>query len=110
MDETSLISTSKVLQVGLLFSETLMMKVAVTALDFASDAVEAARRRVVKLICEGQVASIKGAVELVTDDAELRAAVYETVRRGREDPQAMNLADVTAIARRAQAVRAAPQA
>jgi hypothetical protein len=53
MDETSLISTSKVLQVGLLFSETLMMKVAVAELDFTSDAVEAARRRVVKLICEG---------------------------------------------------------
>jgi hypothetical protein len=76
----------------------------------ASDAVEAAGRRVVKLVCEGQVASIKEAVELVTDDAELRVAVYERVGHWRENPLAMNLADVTALARRAQAVRAAPQA
>jgi hypothetical protein len=76
----------------------------------ASDAIEAGRRRVVKLVCEGQVASIKEAVELVTDDAALRVAVYERVVRGRESPRAVNLADVTALARRAQAVRAAPQA
>jgi hypothetical protein len=76
----------------------------------ASDAVEAAQRQVIKLVCEGQVASIKEAVELVTDDAELRVAVYERVGRWRENPLAMNLADVTALARRAQAVRAAPQA
>jgi hypothetical protein len=74
-----------------------------------SDAVEAARRRVVKLVCEGQVASIKEAVELVTDDAELRVAVYERVVHGRENPLAINLADVTALGRRAQAVRAASQ-
>jgi hypothetical protein len=76
----------------------------------ASDAVEAARRRVVKLVCEGQVASIKEAGELVTDDAELRVAVYERLGRWRENPLAMNLADVTALARRAQAVRAAMRA
>jgi hypothetical protein len=76
----------------------------------ASDAVEAARKRVVKLVCEGQVASIREAVELVTGDAELRVAVYERVGRWRENPLAMNLADVTALARRAQAMRAAGQA
>jgi hypothetical protein len=76
----------------------------------ASDAVETARRRVVKLVCEGQVASVQEAVELVIDGAALRVAVYESVVRGRENPLAMNLADVTALARRAQAVRAAPQA
>jgi hypothetical protein len=59
----------------------------------ASDAVEAAGRRVVKLVCEGQVASIKEAVELVTDDAELRVAVYEGVARWRENPLEMNSAD-----------------
>src|SRR5580704_7909317 len=62
----------------------------------ASDAVEAARKRFVKLVCEGQVASIREAVELVTGDAELRVAVYERVGRWRENPLAMNLADVTA--------------
>jgi hypothetical protein len=76
----------------------------------ASDAVEAARKQVVKLVCEGQVASIREAVELVTDDTELRVAVYERVGHGRDNPLAMNLADVTTLARRAQAMRAAPQA
>jgi ribosomal 50S subunit-associated protein YjgA (DUF615 family) len=76
----------------------------------ASDAVEAVRKQVVKLVCDGQVASIREAVEVVTDDTELRVAVYERVGHWRENPLAMNFADVTALARRAQAVRATPQA